>query len=60
MSGEPDMNSVNRARASVRESVLRYGAMGVMWAFENELFADPNPKHFATFQDFAEMIAKSR
>lgn len=42
------------------ERIRRYGAMGVMWAFENELFADPNPKHFATFQDFAEMIAKSR
>lgn len=41
------------------ERVQQFGLMGVMWAFEDDLFAEPNPRNYATFQDFAECIMKA-
>jgi hypothetical protein len=38
------------------ENIKRHKLMGVMWAFESELYENPNPNHYATAADFAEMI----
>ena len=38
------------------ERVRRFDLMGVMWAFDGELFADPNPEGYATFADYSEFI----
>jgi len=40
------------------EYLKRYNLMGVMWAFEPDLFADPNPNDCATFADYAEFIRR--
>ena len=42
------------------ERVRLFGLMGLVWAFENELFADPNPHNFASLRDFAENIQECR
>ncbi|HWI58196.1 MAG TPA: hypothetical protein VNZ22_13280 [Bacillota bacterium] len=38
------------------DRVQQLRLMGMMWAFEPELFATPNPHDYATFADFAELI----
>jgi hypothetical protein len=38
------------------ERVRRFGLLGVLWAFQDDLFADPK-LHRATFADYAEKIA---
>jgi hypothetical protein len=38
------------------EYIKRYNLMGVMWAFEPDLFASPNLNGYATFADYASFI----
>jgi hypothetical protein len=38
------------------ERVRRFNLMGVMWAFDSELFASPNPEGYATLADYSEFI----
>jgi len=38
------------------QKVKRFGLMGLMWAFDRELFANPNPEGFATFADYLQCI----
>ena len=38
------------------ERIKRLDLMGVMWAFDRELFAKPNSKGYATFKDYADFI----
>ena len=38
------------------QRMKRFGLIGLVWAFERDLFAKPNPHGFATFNDFREMI----
>jgi hypothetical protein len=38
------------------ERIQRFNLMGVMWAFDRELFADPNPAGYATFSDYSKLI----
>ena len=33
------------------------GFSGIMWGFESELYADPNPNGYATMADYAGLIA---
>lgn len=38
------------------ERMKRFGLIGLVWAFERDLFANPNPHGFATFDDYQKMI----
>lgn len=38
------------------ERVKKFDLMGVMWAFDSELFANPNPEGYATFNDYSGFI----
>lgn len=40
------------------ERIRQFGLMGILWAFEKELFNEPNPGNLATFQEMAECIRK--
>lgn len=54
-------NTGRGTRERMRLSFLRmqrYGLLGILWAFESELFAQPNPANLATFADFAELIGE--
>jgi hypothetical protein len=56
-------NTGRNNRESMRltfEFIRRYNLMGVMWAFEPDLFADPNPNDYATFAGYASFIRKYR
>jgi hypothetical protein len=56
-------NTGRNNRESMRltfEFIRRYNLMGVMWAFEPDLFADPNPNDYATFAGYASFIHKYR
>jgi hypothetical protein len=33
------------------------GFMGMMWGFESELYAGPNPSSYATVEDYETVIA---
>ena len=56
-------NTGHNNRAVMRRTfdrVKQFHLMGVMWAFEPELFAAPNPHHYATFADYAELIRQQQ
>ena len=56
-------NTGRNNRESMRvtfEHIKRYNLLGVMWAFEPDLFANPNPNDYGTFADYAEFIDKYR
>ena len=56
-------NTGHNNRAAMKLSfdrVKRFDLMGLMWAFDAELFAQPNPHGFATFADFAGLILDTR
>lgn len=38
--------------------MLANGYLGLLWGFESELYANPNPQGFATIQDYAAEIAR--
>jgi len=38
------------------ERIQRFDLLGVMWAFDAELFAEPNPAGYASFADYAGFI----
>ncbi len=42
----------------VFEQIRRYDLMGVLWAFDSDLRADPNPRGWATWADLAAAIAE--
>jgi Beta-galactosidase len=53
-------NSGKDTAASLRLSVQRMrenGFLGLMWGFESELYADPNPNGYAAIDDYASAIA---
>jgi hypothetical protein len=57
--GENTGNGTPAAMATTFARIQRYGLMGVVWAFEPDLFAEPNPKGLATFADFAKFIRQN-
>jgi len=42
------------------ERVGKFGLMGALWAFENDLFSQPRAETLATFEDFAKCIRKMK
>jgi hypothetical protein len=48
-------NNVDAMRITF-DRVKRFDLMGLMWAFDSELFADPNPQRYATFADYSRFI----
>jgi hypothetical protein len=38
------------------ERIKRFHLMGLLWAFDRELFAEPNPKAYATFTEYSQFI----
>jgi hypothetical protein len=54
--GENTGHNNDEAMRITFERIRRFDLMGVMWAFDPELFADPNPEHYATFADYSEFI----
>jgi hypothetical protein len=52
-------NTGHNSSAAMRitfERIRRFDLMGVMWAFDPELFANPNPQGYATFDEYSESI----
>jgi len=56
--GENTGHNNDEAMRITFERIQRFDLMGVMWAFESELFADPNPERYATFADYSEFILR--
>jgi len=54
--GENTGSNDRKAMQLAFERMKRFGLMGLLWAFERDLFATPNSRGFATFDDYAEMI----
>jgi len=54
--GENTGHNNDEAMRITFERIKRFDLMGVMWAFDPELFADPNPEGYATFADYSECI----
>jgi len=54
--GENTGHNNREAMRITFERIRRFDLMGVMWAFDSELFANPNPAGYATFADFAGFI----
>jgi hypothetical protein len=51
----------NRAAMQLTfDRIKRFDLMGVMWAFEGELFVNPNPAGYATFSDYAAFIGNAQ
>ena len=53
-------NSGKDTAAALRLSVQRMlenGFLGLMWGFESELYANPNPNGYATIDDYASAVA---
>jgi hypothetical protein len=52
-------NTGRNTRETMRitfEHIQRFHLMGLMWAFDPELFAKPNPEGYATFADYSGFI----
>lgn len=47
------------AMTTTFERIRRYQMMGILWAFEPDLFASPNPEGLATFADFARFLKEN-
>jgi len=54
--GENTGQNNSEAMRLTFERVKRFDLMGIMWAFDGELYASPNPKGYATFEDYARFI----
>jgi hypothetical protein len=52
-------NTGHNSRSAMQitfERIRRFDLMGVMWAFDPELFANPNSEGYATFADYSDFI----
>ena len=54
--GENTGHNNREAMRITFERIKRFNLMGLMWAFDSELFADPNPEGRATFTDYLKFI----
>lgn len=57
--GENTGRGTLSALTTTFERITRYQLMGVLWAFEPDLFANPNPAGLATSADLADFIRRN-
>ena len=56
--GENTGSNDRRAMELSFSRVRRFGLMGLVWAFERDLFANPNPRGLASFRELGEFLTK--
>ena len=54
--GENTGHNDRKAMQITFDRIRHFDLMGVMWAFDPELFANPNPDHYATLDDYSSFI----